>query len=105
MELHIGKLIQKRLSEMRIGPTEFARMINTSKQNVYAIFKRKSIDTDQLFLISKVLRFNFFLYYTDQFNNESDSEWSDEPDSVTVFIREMRVDLDMLKEKVKRLEE
>ena len=104
MELHIGNLIQKKLVELRIGPTEFARMINTSKQNVYAIFKRKSIDTDQLLLISKVLRFNFFRYYSEHMERDSEANLPDEGESVTVFIRELRIELDSLKEQVKKLE-
>jgi hypothetical protein len=61
--IHIGKEIQKRATEKRIGPTELGRMINTSKQNVYRIFKQKSLDTDQLQMISKALDFDFFIHY------------------------------------------
>ena len=39
-------------------------MIKTSKQNVYSIFERDSIDTDLLQKISKALEFDFFSYYT-----------------------------------------
>lgn len=61
--MHIGKEIKKKAKERRIGPTELGRLINTSKQNVYQIFKKKSIDTDQLEMISKALGFDFFQHY------------------------------------------
>ncbi|MBI2968744.1 MAG: helix-turn-helix domain-containing protein [Bacteroidetes bacterium] len=66
MALHIGEKIRERARELRIGPTELARSINTSKQNVYGIFKRRSLDTDLLRKISKALEFDFFCYYRDQ---------------------------------------
>ncbi len=102
MELHIGNLIQKKLTELRIGPTEFARMINTSKQNVYAIFKRKSIDTDQLLLISKVLHFNFFEYYMDIFESTGAvSEPSQDYKAIKKDLLKMQEELNALKEKMK----
>lgn len=61
--VHIGKEIKKRAQEQRIGPTELAKMISVSKQNVYHIFERKSIDSDQLQKISTALNFNFFELY------------------------------------------
>jgi hypothetical protein len=65
MEIHIGEQIRIKSSEKRIKPVELARLISTTKQNVYSIFRRKSIDTDQLVQISKALEFNFFEYYND----------------------------------------
>ena len=61
--IHIGDKIKQKAKELRIGPTELGRLINTSKQNVYGIFKRKSIDTDLLRRISKVMNHDFFQYY------------------------------------------
>lgn len=63
MALNIGEKIKQRAKELRIGPTELGKMINTSKQNVYGIYKRKSIDTDLLRKISKALNCDFFQYY------------------------------------------
>ena len=68
MKIHIGKQIQRKCVERKIGTTEFAKNINTTKQNVYAIFKRESIDTSLLLKISKVLRYDFFKVYNDQLN-------------------------------------
>lgn len=63
MEIHIGEIIKSKARELRIGPTELGEKINTSKQNVYGIYKRKSIDTDLLRKISNALGHNFFNYY------------------------------------------
>ena len=62
-QIHIGELIRKRAKEMRIGPTELGKLINTSKQNVYGIFRRPSVDSELLMRLSKALQFNFFSHY------------------------------------------
>jgi len=62
--LHIGKTIRKHLEEKGMTKSEFARRISTSPQNVYGIFKRKSIDSDLLKQISICLDFDFFQYYS-----------------------------------------
>ena len=64
MELHIGQIIKQRVEELGITKAEFSRRINTSSQNIYGIFKRKSIDTALLIKISKTLNHNFFKYFT-----------------------------------------
>jgi hypothetical protein len=64
MEIHIGSMIRLRAKELRIGPTELGSKINTSKQNVYGIYKRRSIDTRLLVKISVALDCDFFKYYT-----------------------------------------
>ncbi len=66
MNIHIGKIILKKLKESGMSKSEFARRINKSPQNVQDIFLRESIDTKLLFSISSVLDFNFFaLYFND----------------------------------------
>lgn len=63
LSLHIGKLIRKHLEEVGMTKSEFARRLDTSPQNIYGIFKRKSIDTNLLKNISSVLNYDFFQYY------------------------------------------
>lgn len=65
MKIHIGEKIKERAKELRIGPTELATLINTSKQNVYGIFKRESIDTALLQKICKALKYDFFSFFID----------------------------------------
>ena len=63
LSLHIGKLVRKHLEEVGMTKSEFARRLNTSPQNIYGIFKRKSIDTELLKNISTILNYDFFQYY------------------------------------------
>lgn len=62
--IHIGEKIREKARELRIGPTELSRSINTSIQNIYGIFKRQSIDTELLERISEAMNFDFFSYYS-----------------------------------------
>jgi transcriptional regulator with XRE-family HTH domain len=63
--IHIGKKIKEILGNSGFTVTEFARRIDTSRENVYGIFKRRSIDTDMLVKISRTLNYDFFTLYTD----------------------------------------
>jgi hypothetical protein len=63
MEMHIGKKIQARAKELRIGPSELGNLVNTSRQNMVSIYKRESIDALMLWKLSKALKYNFFTYY------------------------------------------
>ncbi len=63
MKIHIGEKIKVQAKAARIGTTELAKSISTSKQNIYGIFKRESIDTDLLHKFCKVLNYDFFAFY------------------------------------------
>lgn len=68
MDVHIGSLIKARAKAIRLGPTELGSRIESSKQNVYGIFKRKSIDTELLTKISIALDHDFFVYLSSAIN-------------------------------------
>ncbi len=63
LTMRIGEKVEARAKELRIGPTELARKIKSTKQNVYNIYKRHSIDTDLLHRLGKALDFDFFMYF------------------------------------------
>ena len=63
-EIHIGNKIKQVLEKKGMSVSEFARRINKSRENVYSIYKRKTIDTGLLVLISEVLEQDFFSNYT-----------------------------------------
>ena len=69
MAIHIGEKIKQRAKELRMGPTELGELISTSKQNIYGIYKRKSLDSEMLRKLSKVLDFDFFQYYHTEINS------------------------------------
>jgi transcriptional regulator with XRE-family HTH domain len=64
MNVHIGNKIKSIVNKNGMSVSEFGRRINKSRENVYSIFRRKSIDTALLSTISKVLDHDFFQYYT-----------------------------------------
>lgn len=67
MELHIGSEIKRVAKQLRIGTVELAAKIPMTRQNLDKIYRKKTIDTELLLLISKALNFDFFALYTDRF--------------------------------------
>jgi transcriptional regulator with XRE-family HTH domain len=57
--VHIGKAIKQKVKERGLRVADFANAIHCNRTNVYDIFNRKSIDVEQLILISKVLEYDF----------------------------------------------
>jgi transcriptional regulator with XRE-family HTH domain len=64
MSIHIGNKIKMVFNKKGMTISEFGRRINKSRENVYDIFKRKTIDTELLLTISNILEHDFFQYYT-----------------------------------------
>lgn len=69
-EVHIGSIIKSVLESKGMTVSEFGRRINKSRENVYSIFTRRSIDTGLLQGISDVLGYDFFLHYTTTYKDE-----------------------------------
>jgi cobalamin-dependent methionine synthase I len=63
-EIHIGQKIKEVFATKGISVTEFSKRINKSRENMYSIFSRKTIDTGLLLAISRVLEFDFFKLYS-----------------------------------------
>jgi transcriptional regulator with XRE-family HTH domain len=67
MSTHIGQLIKEKVTEKRLSQEALGKLINTTKQNVGNIYKRRSIDTQLLLKLCVVLEFNFFeAYYNEE---------------------------------------
>ena len=66
MAIHIGKKIKEEMYKQNISVSVFAKKINRSRNVVYDIFGRESIDTDLLNKISKILNCDFFSMYSSQ---------------------------------------
>jgi len=62
-DVHIGSIIEKLLRERQINVTSFARELGFDRKRIYYIFNSKSIDTDLLIQISKLLNYNLMLEY------------------------------------------
>ena len=58
-DVHIGQLIKSELKRQGRTANWIAAKIFCEKSNIYKLFRRKSIDLDQLMRISEVLNHNF----------------------------------------------
>lgn len=58
-KIHIGKLIEEQMKLKKYSTAKLADELGCKRQNVYDIFRRKSIDTDLLVKISKLLEYDF----------------------------------------------
>lgn len=70
MNIHIGQKIKEEAKKRRYKLRDLAKVINTTPSNITGLFKRKSIDTDQLMAISRALDFNFFRLYSNHFKGK-----------------------------------
>ena len=104
VSLHIGQKIQEIAKQHRISTTMLAEMVSTSRQNMRMIFQRKSMDTDLLVRISKVLKHNFFQYY----NEEVALEWYEmdfvSRDHVGKAVEESESKLSQMEKRLDKLE-
>lgn len=58
--MHIGHKIEQVVREKRLSISELASQICCTRNNVYKIFGRKSIDTELLERIARILDYDFF---------------------------------------------
>ena len=63
-DIHIGKLIKRRMLELGMSVSDFAVAVNRTRATVYDIFERKSIDVELLVTISDILQFDFLSIYS-----------------------------------------
>jgi len=63
MKVNIGKIIKDVVVDSEISVSGLARKIGCSRQNIYGIFKRKSIDTAMLLKLRKNLGYDFFKHF------------------------------------------
>lgn len=98
MQLHIGKEIRKIAKQKQITQVVLAEMITTSKQNIYSIYQRKTIDTGILVKLSNVLEHNFFTYYFNELAFDVDMELKEEINKIKQSLQEKEKEIQYLKE-------
>lgn len=99
MNVHIGQKIKERALALRIGPTELARRINTTKQNTRSIFERASLDSLLLYEISKALEYNFFSFYDlAKMENPKVEEYKKELEAIKKDNAMLQKELELVKE-------
>ena len=97
--MHIGEKIEARAKELGVGASMLARKIGTSKQNVYGIFRRASIDTDLLQRLSKALEFDFFAYYRSAGSGKTLDDFRGSYTVLQDEILQLKKELESLREK------
>jgi len=65
--IHIGHLIQAQLKDDKRSVGWLAKQIPCTRNHVYKIFNKPSLDGDLLLRISLSMHFNFFQYYSRAF--------------------------------------
>ena len=65
--IHIGHLIQTQLKADQRSASWLAREIGCSRNHLYKVFRKSSLDGELLLRISLAMKFNFFQYYTAEF--------------------------------------
>ena len=68
--MHIDNIIKGVLAEKRISVSEFAKMANSDRANMYRILSRESIDLSVLERYSRLLDYDFFLELSRIFQSE-----------------------------------
>jgi plasmid maintenance system antidote protein VapI len=64
-KIHIGKLIRAKMEAEGHSVAWLAKQLHCNRSNVYKIYQKQMIDTDMLLRISKILKTDFFNYYSD----------------------------------------
>ena len=106
--VHIGQEIAKRINQLGISRSEFARRIGMHQQHIKGLLEKRSLDTDKLSAISEALDFNFFQLYCDGISIDpsrldvNNDVSSDTPQSDNR--RELQVRNELLAEKITMLE-
>ena len=62
--IHIGHLIQAQLKADQRSASWLAREIGCTRNHVYKIFNKASLEGDLILRISAAMNYNFFQYYS-----------------------------------------
>jgi transcriptional regulator with XRE-family HTH domain len=65
-----GNIIKQLLKKNGISVIEFAHALETSRENVYTMFRRDSFSSELLWKMSLILKQNLFKYYADMLDKE-----------------------------------
>ncbi len=68
MQIHIGKIIYNELHQQGHTNQWLADQMSMDRSTVQRLFNKTSIDTQQLFRLSKILGVDLFKHYSDKLN-------------------------------------
>lgn len=66
MEKKIGQIIKEVVDSRNVTVVAFSKAIGVTRNNVYDIYDRQSIDTELLKKIGQYLSYDFFQHYIDR---------------------------------------
>ncbi|MBR7176290.1 MAG: XRE family transcriptional regulator [Bacteroidales bacterium] len=69
-EIHIGNIIKEELRRQKRTNQWFAEQLSINIRTVNKIFLKQIIDTEQLFMISQVLKKDLFKLYSEKLEME-----------------------------------
>jgi transcriptional regulator with XRE-family HTH domain len=76
-KIHIGKLIQDVVKQKKVKPVDLANQLGKTRQNIYDLYSRDSVDVKLLLELSKALNYDFVSLFTlSEKSIESDTEVS-----------------------------
>lgn len=78
MYIFIGEEIKKVVKERKVTVSWLARELGCHRTNIYRIFDAASVDSDVLFRLSIILKFNFFDLYSNQIIQKIDADTSEQ---------------------------
>jgi hypothetical protein len=70
-KINIGSEIKNRLKTSKRSVVWLAEQLECSRTNVYKIFEKQTISTEELFRISEILGCDFFKIYSDRLNSKN----------------------------------
>lgn len=77
--IHMGQIVRARVEELGVRHSYVARKLNTQRQTMNNIYKRREIDVVLLQRLSHILGVNFFQYYVDAVESKYPSSKVNEP--------------------------
>jgi len=81
--IHIGSIIKAKAAEKRVSETQLAKIIHCHISTVHYLYKKKSINTEQLWKISMALEYDFF---TEVYGESLPDDITDKANSHTTTI-------------------
>ena len=91
----IGEIIRKKFEESGMKMEEFASKIDRERTSVYYLFKKESIEIEELEKISKALNYDF-IYAVYKYKKQNDNSTNQTSPTQTVYIA-VEVDIEKLR--------
>lgn len=108
IKIHIGKKIKEVLKKTDLTVTEFAKKISLTRDGANKIFKKDTIDSDQLLKISQVLNHDFHSYYSNNLSLVKENKnpygfaTKEEVESLSKLIHKVLHEFESLKNEIEK---